>query len=130
MSDQGQEGEHHDKLELLLNCKELHWVTHKLVQLCCHTSAADEWLPADTLLNCQEKVAEYDASVLQRRSRASRGGTSAAAATSVVASNPALKINKKPGTDVFYHQGSGTASQATPRGRHRIRAGVGFELAI
>jgi hypothetical protein len=37
---------------------------------------------------------------------------------------------KKPGTDVFYHQGSGTASQATPRGRHRIRAGVGFELAI
>jgi hypothetical protein len=30
---------------------------------------------------------------------------------------------KKPGTDVFYHQGSGTASQATPRGRHRIRAG-------
>ncbi len=38
--------------------------------------------------------------------------------------------NQKPGTDVFYHQGSGTASQATPRGRHRIRAGVGFELAI
>ncbi len=36
----------------------------------------------------------------------------------------------KPGTDVSYHQGSGTASQATPRGRHRIRAGVGFELAI
>ncbi len=34
------------------------------------------------------------------------------------------------GTDVFYHQGSGTASQATPRGRHRIRAEVGFELAI
>ncbi len=37
---------------------------------------------------------------------------------------------KKPGTDVFYHQGSGAASQATPRGHHRIRAGVGFELAI
>ncbi len=39
-------------------------------------------------------------------------------------------LQKKPGTDVFYHQGSGTASQATPRGRHRVRAGVGFELAI
>jgi hypothetical protein len=37
---------------------------------------------------------------------------------------------QKPGTDVFFHQGSGTASQATPRGRHRIRAAVGFELAI
>ncbi len=36
----------------------------------------------------------------------------------------------KQGTDVFYHQGSGTASQATPRGRHGIRADVGFELAI
>jgi hypothetical protein len=36
----------------------------------------------------------------------------------------------KPGIDVFYHQGSGTASQATPRGRYRICAEVGFELAI
>jgi hypothetical protein len=35
-----------------------------------------------------------------------------------------------PGIDVFYHQDSGTAFQATPRGRHRIRAEVGFELAI
>ncbi len=41
-----------------------------------------------------------------------------------------LMYSKKQGTDVFYHQGSGTASQATPRGRHRIRAEVGFELAI
>ncbi len=37
---------------------------------------------------------------------------------------------KKTGIDVFYHQGSGMASQATPRGRHRIRAEAGFELAI
>ncbi len=36
----------------------------------------------------------------------------------------------KPGIDVFYHHCSGTASQATPRGRHWIRAEVGFELAI
>jgi hypothetical protein len=44
--------------------------------------------------------------------------------------NPINTQKKEPGTDVFYHQGSGTASQATPRGRHRIRAGVGFELVI
>ncbi len=36
----------------------------------------------------------------------------------------------KPEIDVFYHQGSGTASLATPRGCHCVRAEVGFELAI
>jgi hypothetical protein len=39
---------------------------------------------------------------------------------------PTRRLPIKPGTDVFYHQGSGTASQATPRGRHRIRSGVGY----
>ncbi len=33
---------------------------------------------------------------------------------------PRNSASKKPGTDVFYHQDSGTASQATSRGRHRI----------
>ncbi len=37
---------------------------------------------------------------------------------------------KKMGIDVFYHQGLGMASQATPRGRHSIRAEEGLELAI
>ncbi len=37
-----------------------------------HTSAADEWLRAEELLHCPEKVAEYDAAAPRRR-RAGRG---------------------------------------------------------
>ena len=65
VSDPGQEGEH--EVELLLNRKEVRGVTHYLVRWRGHSSAADEWLRADELIHCPEKVAEYDAAAPRRR---------------------------------------------------------------
>ncbi len=59
VSDPGQEGEH--EVELLLNRKEIRWVLHYLVLWLCHISADDEWLWAEELAHCSERVAEYDA---------------------------------------------------------------------
>jgi hypothetical protein len=59
VSDPEQEGEH--EVELLLNRKTTRGVTRYLVRWRGHTSAADEWLRAEELLHCPEKVAEYDA---------------------------------------------------------------------
>jgi hypothetical protein len=58
--DPGQEGEH--EVELLLNRKTKRGVTRYLVRLRGHTSADDEWIRAEELLHCPEKVAEYEAS--------------------------------------------------------------------
>ncbi len=63
----GQEGEH--EVELLLNRKTTRGVTRYLVRWRGHTSADDEWLRAEELLHCPEKVAEYAA---PRRRRAGR----------------------------------------------------------
>jgi hypothetical protein len=71
VSDQGQEGEH--EVELLLNRTEKRGVTRYLVRWRGHTSADDEWLRAEELGHCQEKVAEYDAAAPRRRA-ARRGG--------------------------------------------------------
>ena len=65
VSDAGQEGEH--EVELLLNRREIHGVTRYLVRWRGHSSADDEWLRAEDLSHCQEKVAEYDAAAPRRR---------------------------------------------------------------
>ena len=77
VSDPGQEGEH--EVELLLNRREIRGITRYLVRWRGHTSADDEWLRAEELLHCPEKVAEYDAAAPRRRS-ARRGGLGAVAA--------------------------------------------------
>ena len=59
VSDAGQEGEH--EVELLLNRKTKWLITRYLVRWRGHTSADNEWLRAEELVHCQEKVAEYDA---------------------------------------------------------------------
>ena len=64
VSDAGHEGEH--PLELLLNRREVRGVTRYLVRWRGHTSADDEWLRAEELSHCQEKVAEYDAAAPRR----------------------------------------------------------------
>ncbi len=48
------EGEH--EVELLLNRKTTRGVTRYLVRWRGHTSAEDEWLRAEELLHCPEKV--------------------------------------------------------------------------
>ncbi len=58
-------------MELLLNRKEIRWVLHYLVRWRGHTSADDEWLRAEELVHCPERVAEYDAAA-PRRWRARR----------------------------------------------------------
>jgi hypothetical protein len=65
VADLGQEGEH--EVELLLNRKEVRGVPHYLVRWRGHSSAADEWLRAEALANCPEKVAEYEAAAPRRR---------------------------------------------------------------
>jgi hypothetical protein len=68
VSDPGQEGEH--EVELLLNRKIKRGVTRYLVRWRGHTSAADEWLRAEELLHCPEKVAEYESRPAARPQRA------------------------------------------------------------
>ncbi len=75
VSDPGQEGEH--EVELLLNRKDHLGGTLYLMRWRGHTSAYDEWLRAEELGHCQEKVAEYDAAARHRR--AARARSSAAA---------------------------------------------------
>ena len=65
VSDAGQEGEH--EVELLLNRRLVRGVTRYLVRWRGHTSADDEWLRAEELAHCPEKVAEYDAAAPRRR---------------------------------------------------------------
>jgi hypothetical protein len=54
VSDVGQEGEH--EVELLLNRRLVRGVMRYLVRWRGHTSADDEWLRAEELTQCQEKV--------------------------------------------------------------------------
>jgi hypothetical protein len=65
VSDVGQEGEH--EVELLLNRRLVRGVMRYLVRWRGHTSADDEWLRAEELEHCPEKVAEYDATAPRRR---------------------------------------------------------------
>ena len=65
VSDVGQEGEH--EVELLLNRRKVRGVTRYLVRWKGHTSADDEWLRAEELTHCAEKVVEYDAAAPRRR---------------------------------------------------------------
>ncbi len=53
-------------MELLLNRREMRGVPRYLVRWRGHTSADDEWLRAEELAHCQEKVAEYDAAAPRR----------------------------------------------------------------
>ena len=48
-------------MELLLNRRKVRGVTRYLVLWKGHTSADDEWLQAEELAHCPERVAEYDA---------------------------------------------------------------------
>ncbi len=66
--DAGQEGEHEAKL--LLNRRLVRGVTRYLVLWRGHTSADDQWLRAEELTHCQEKVAEYNATAPRRRAAA------------------------------------------------------------
>ena len=54
VSDPGQEGEH--EVELLPNRKEIRGVLHYLVRWRSHTSADHEWLRAEELAHCPERV--------------------------------------------------------------------------
>jgi hypothetical protein len=63
--DAGQEGKR--EVELLLNRRLVRCVTRYLVLWRGHTSADDEWLRAEELTHCQEKVAEYNATAPRRR---------------------------------------------------------------
>ena len=65
VSDAGQEGEH--EVELLLNRRLVRGVMRYLVLWRGHTSVDDEWLRAEELAHCPEKVAEYDAAAPRRR---------------------------------------------------------------
>jgi hypothetical protein len=85
VSDAGQEGEH--EVELLLNRRLVRGVMRYLVLWRGHTSAEDEWLRAEELAHCQEKVAEYDATAPRRR--AARRADPAAAPASAPLTPPA-----------------------------------------
>ena len=78
VSDVGQEGEH--EVELLLNRRLVRGVMRYLVRWRGHTSAADEWLRAEELEHCPEKVAEYDATAPRRRAARRADPTAALAA--------------------------------------------------
>ena len=84
MSDVGQDGEH--EVELLLNRRLARGVTRYLVRWRGHTSADDEWLRAEELTHCPEKVAEYDATAPRRR--AARRADPAAAPAAVLPAPP------------------------------------------
>jgi hypothetical protein len=86
VSDPGQEGEH--EVELLLNRKEIRGVLHYLVRWRGHTSADDEWLRAEELAHCPERVAEYDAAAPRRRRARGTAGASAVPAGGVAATAP------------------------------------------
>jgi hypothetical protein len=85
VTDAGQEGEH--EVELLLNRRLVRGVTRYLVRWRGHTSADDEWLRAEELAHCQEKVAEYDAAA-PRRNAARRTDSAAAAQPAAPAAAP------------------------------------------
>ena len=59
VTDPGPAGEY--VVEQLLNRKTVHGRTYYLVRWQGHASAADSWEPAEHLTNCQERVAEYEA---------------------------------------------------------------------
>ncbi len=67
VSDPGQEGKDEVPVELLVHRKTTRGVTRYLARWRGLTSAADEWLWAEELLHCPEKVAEYDAAAPRRR---------------------------------------------------------------
>jgi hypothetical protein len=73
-------------VELLLNRRLVRGVLRYLVRWRGHPSADDEWLRAEELLHCQEKVAEYDATAPRRR--AARRAAPAAAATAAPPAPP------------------------------------------
>ena len=87
VSDAGQEGEH--EVELLLNRRLVRGVTRYLVRWRGHTSADDEWLRAEELAHCPEKVAEYDAAAPRRRGARRADPVVARAAPSPAAPAPA-----------------------------------------
>ena len=57
-SDPGQEGENEVGLPMLLNRKAIRRVLHYLVRWRGHTSVDDEWLRAEELAHCQERMAK------------------------------------------------------------------------
>ena len=78
VSDPGQEGEH--VVEQLLNRKSVRGRTYYLVRWLGHPSADDSWEPAEHLVHCPERVAEYEEAAPRRpktvraRARAQAGG--------------------------------------------------------
>ena len=87
VSDVGQEGEH--EVELLLNRRLVRGVMRYLVRWRGHTSADDEWLRAEELEHCPEKVAEYDATAPRRRAARRADPTAAPSAAPPAAPPPA-----------------------------------------
>jgi hypothetical protein len=81
----GQEGQH--EVELLLRGRDIRGVTRYQVRWLGHTSSDDEWLRAEDLPRCQDKVAEYDAAAPRRR--AAPRSEPAGAAPPVVVPAPA-----------------------------------------
>ncbi len=76
-------------MELLLNRRLVRGVTRYLVRWWGHTSADDEWLRAEELAHCPEKVAEYDTAAPRRRGARRPGPVAALAAPPPAAPAPA-----------------------------------------
>jgi len=92
VSDPGQEGEH--VVEQLLNRRTLRGRTYYLVRWQGHASADDSWEPAEHLVHCPERVAEYEAAAPRRpkalRVRQRAGASSAPAAARPMPRSPPL----------------------------------------
>ena len=74
---------------MLLNRRLVHGVLRYLVRWRGHTSVDDEWLRAEELAHCQEKVAEYDAAAPRRRAARRADPAAAPASAPLAPSAPA-----------------------------------------
>ena len=84
-------------MELLLNRRKVRGVTRFLVRWKGHASADDEWLRAEELTHCPEKVAEYDAAAPRRRAALQDGRGAAAVAPSPVGAGAGAPLLAPPG---------------------------------
>jgi hypothetical protein len=98
VSDAGQEGE--NKVELLLSRRLVRCITRYLVRWRGHTSADDDsdWLRAEELAHCQEKVAEYDAAAPRRHAAHLANRAVVPAAAQLTAPAPALAAGPRLGS--------------------------------
>ena len=94
VDDAGQEGEY--EVEQLLNRQTSRGVTRYLVRFRGYTSAADEWVRAEELRNCREKVDEYEAAAPFRRGARRRHGDDSPPSAPLPAQHPAPWVPQVP----------------------------------